>query len=197
MPQGHVFDLSPLQPWLVVGLGLFAALGALAFISSLSRTAASLLGGRRRARPRLSLLFVVQDGAHGLEGLLRPLLAPLSSGEGLPFDWECIVVDDHSTDDTFAILQRLARDFHLLRAIRLADPDADSFPYGGFSGSAHGAAPGPSSGLTPDPSPGLTPDPLCQGLHMCRGSAVLSFDLRSEESWSEAAAVVLSLERHL
>lgn len=188
MSQGSVFDAAALQPWLMAGLGLFAALGALSLMSSFGRAAALLLRGRQQPRPRLSLLFVVHDGAHKLEGLLRPLLSPLSSAEGLPFDWECIVVDDNSTDDTHAILRRLSRDFRLLQVVRTAD----DFSAGADLLSAAAALPSGAAGTF---SAGA--DPLCRGLRMCRGAAVLSFDLRSSERWNDAMAVVLSLEKYL
>ena len=40
--------------------------------------------------------------------------------DGLPFDWEWVVVDDHSADTTFEVIDRLAAADSRVRGIRLA-----------------------------------------------------------------------------
>ena len=55
------------------------------------------------AIPRVSILMAVRDGARYLDEALRSMLAQSFA------DWEFIVIDDGSTDDTAAILDRHQR----------------------------------------------------------------------------------------
>jgi 4-amino-4-deoxy-L-arabinose transferase-like glycosyltransferase len=65
----------------------------------------------------LSVVVPAHDEAPNLERLLREVRAALDPG-GIP--WELLVVDDGSTDDTGAVLDRLSRADDRLRPVRLA-----------------------------------------------------------------------------
>ncbi len=65
----------------------------------------------------LSVVTPAYNEAQNLAILAERLIATLAA-TGL--DWEWVVVDDHSTDDTFAILARLAAQHPRIRAVRFA-----------------------------------------------------------------------------
>jgi cellulose synthase/poly-beta-1,6-N-acetylglucosamine synthase-like glycosyltransferase len=65
----------------------------------------------------LSLICVVKNRADIIEGFLRGMLA---FRQTLP-DTEIIVVDNHSTDETAAIAERLARGSHQLFILKMAE----------------------------------------------------------------------------
>lgn len=69
--------------------------------------------------PRVSILVPARNEAENIEACVRTLL-----GQDYP-DFEVIVLDDHSTDETRRILSRLARDFQGLRVM-----DGKSLPEG-------------------------------------------------------------------
>ena len=72
---------------------------------------------RGKKRSRLSLVTPAYNEARNLPLLYEHISAVLTS---LDVDWEWIVVDDHSTDDTFKTITNIAaRDSHV-RAVRFA-----------------------------------------------------------------------------
>jgi glycosyltransferase involved in cell wall biosynthesis len=66
--------------------------------------------------PRLSIVVPVLNERHALPGLVDEIEA---SCKPLGYGWEAIVVDDGSTDDSFAVIERLGVDRPWLRGIRL------------------------------------------------------------------------------
>ena len=66
-------------------------------------------------RPELSVVIPVLDEAPNIEALFRELVEVLSSWGR---NFEAIVIDDGSTDDTFEILSRLQANDPRLRVIR-------------------------------------------------------------------------------
>lgn len=66
---------------------------------------------RAKTFPRLSVLIPARDEAENIEACVRSLLE-----QDYP-DFEILVLDDHSTDGTRLILNRLARDFQRLRVL--------------------------------------------------------------------------------
>lgn len=66
---------------------------------------------------KLSLVTPAFNEATNLDALHARIVSVMS---GLPFDWEWIVVDDHSRDTTFECLQRLAARDPRVRGLRLA-----------------------------------------------------------------------------
>lgn len=68
-------------------------------------------------RPLLSLVTPAFNEAENLPALYRRIGAALS---GTAIDWEWIVVDDHSSDETFAALTRLADSDPRVRGLRFA-----------------------------------------------------------------------------
>lgn len=69
---------------------------------------------------RATLLSVVTPAYNEAENL--PILADrlVATLEATGLDWEWVVVDDHSTDDTFGVLARLAARYPRIRAVRFA-----------------------------------------------------------------------------
>ena len=92
----------------------------------------------RRPRPRaaakaefISLLIVVRNQEDGIEAFLRPLLAGRVGYGPLVLDYELVVVDAGSSDDTWAILTRLAYGRPGVRLLRWqGGEDADPFQAG-------------------------------------------------------------------
>lgn len=73
--------------------------------------------GQANSRPLLSVVTPAYNEADNLPlllGRLSQVLGPLD------LDWEWIVVDDHSTDGTFAIIEDMARQDSRIRGIRFA-----------------------------------------------------------------------------
>lgn len=68
-------------------------------------------------RPTVSIVVPAYNEAQNLPELYKRLQQVMSA---LPVDWEWIVVDDHSRDDTFAVLSSMARAAPRVRALRLA-----------------------------------------------------------------------------
>ncbi len=67
----------------------------------------------------LTVLIPARNEAHNLPGCLASLIAQSESGFELGKQWHIVLVDDDSTDDTFAVAQAIARDqegLHVLRA---------------------------------------------------------------------------------
>jgi glycosyltransferase involved in cell wall biosynthesis len=65
----------------------------------------------------LSILTPAFNEAANLDALHARIVATM---EGLGLDWEWVVVDDHSRDETFATIERLARADARVRGLRLA-----------------------------------------------------------------------------
>ena len=68
-------------------------------------------------KPRLSIVTPAFNEAANLPELHRRLTAAL---EACGLQWEWIAVDDHSEDETFAVLTKLARQDARVRGVRLA-----------------------------------------------------------------------------
>jgi glycosyltransferase involved in cell wall biosynthesis len=65
----------------------------------------------------LSVITPAWNEARNVPALYERL-RPILEASGLPWEW--IVVDDHSRDDTFAVVERLAAVDHRVRGVRLA-----------------------------------------------------------------------------
>lgn len=79
--------------------------------------------GAKNARPEndllVSVLVIVKDRDDVVERFLRRLCSLGISGTTLRY--EVIVIDDYSTDQTWAIVRRLCSSLTMLKAIRMAD----------------------------------------------------------------------------
>ena len=84
-----------------------------------------ILGLRRLSRnrlltfekwPSISVIVPARNEAEVLERTLQSLLA-----QDYPGEWEIIVVDDRSTDQTPELLQRLSTEFPRIRPVRVTD----------------------------------------------------------------------------
>jgi len=67
----------------------------------------------------LTVLIPARDEAHNLPGCLQSLIAQSEEGFRLGEHWHIVVIDDDSTDDTFALATRIAEQHsgvHVLRA---------------------------------------------------------------------------------
>jgi cellulose synthase/poly-beta-1,6-N-acetylglucosamine synthase-like glycosyltransferase len=71
-----------------------------------------------QSRPRVSILLPARNEAHHIERCLRSLAALSYPPELL----EILVGDDHSTDDTAAVVQRFIRDKPQFRLVRIGAP---------------------------------------------------------------------------
>jgi dolichol-phosphate mannosyltransferase len=69
------------------------------------------------AAPLLSIVTPAFNESANLEALHRRLVATMSV---VDVEWEWLIVDDHSRDDTFAVIERLAAVDRRVRGIRLA-----------------------------------------------------------------------------
>ena len=65
----------------------------------------------------LSILTPAFNEATNLDALYERVVSTMSR---LGVDWEWLIVDDHSRDDTFAVIQRLAATDRRVRGVRLA-----------------------------------------------------------------------------
>jgi glycosyltransferase involved in cell wall biosynthesis len=74
-------------------------------------------GGGPTARPALSVVTPAFDEAANLPLFHERLVAALGS---VDFDWEWVVIDDHSRDGTFRVASALARGDPRIRVFRLA-----------------------------------------------------------------------------
>jgi dolichol-phosphate mannosyltransferase len=68
-------------------------------------------------RPRVSVVTPAYNEAENLPLLYRELRNVL---DGMPIDWEWLVVDDHSSDTTFGVLAELSQRDPRVRALRFA-----------------------------------------------------------------------------
>lgn len=93
-------------------VGLLAAYGALVVLWQAVVWTRRLLAPTRSAMS-VSLLIYVRDQEHLIEGFLRTAIGSARAGHG-----EVIVVDTGSSDDTPAIVERLARRLSSLRLVR-------------------------------------------------------------------------------
>ena len=100
---------------------------------------------RRARQPLASLLVVARNKERTIEGLVRGLAA-LGNATGAKV-LEVIIVEDHSTDETAAIVERLARGLPAVRAVHMNEV-----------GERHGS-------------------PLEVGVFMCSSPIVLLFNL--------------------
>jgi glycosyltransferase involved in cell wall biosynthesis len=105
-------DLS----WVVVAL---ACIGLLAVLARIVRW---VFPARTKAarRPFTSLLLVARNKEASIEGLVRGLVS-CGQRAGQHTVGEIVVVDDRSTDQTAAILERLARRYPNIRTVSMSD----------------------------------------------------------------------------
>ncbi|MEW6308117.1 MAG: glycosyltransferase [Bacillota bacterium] len=75
---------------------------------------------------QLSVVVTVRNQQDCIEGILRELCMLNGRWHGL--EYEIIVVDNHSDDQTPAVVARLARCLGGLRLVRLAETDASDSP---------------------------------------------------------------------
>ena len=68
-------------------------------------------------RPRISIVTPAYNEAENLPLLYRELCTVL---DGMPVEWEWLVIDDHSSDATFGVLTELSRRDPRVRALRFA-----------------------------------------------------------------------------
>lgn len=100
--------------WALLALALYGLVNVLL-------DGASVLRRMRRARHdmALSMLVLIHNQEHQIEGLIRALATrgwpALQPGDR----WELLLVDLQSTDDTPVILQRLARQYQHIRLVTL------------------------------------------------------------------------------
>jgi cellulose synthase/poly-beta-1,6-N-acetylglucosamine synthase-like glycosyltransferase len=98
-------------------LYLFALYGLISAILAVSRVRGTP-GRRRSFRPFLSLLVLVKEGETYVEGLVRNLAGlPYLNRAGLT-NYDVVVVDEHSVDQTAQIIERLARRYGNVRFAR-------------------------------------------------------------------------------
>ncbi len=74
--------------------------------------------------PKLSIVVPAFNEEKNLPFLLERLKAVMAD---IPASWECVIVDDHSTDGTFELLAKVAAEDARVRVIRLAR-NHGSFP---------------------------------------------------------------------
>jgi len=107
--------------WLQGVVLLFALYGVAILLASIFLKARKAWFGPRESRPFISLLLVVRNKSNIIEGLVRNLThLDYLRGEGMA-NYEVVAVDDHSTDETGRILERLARSFPVLKAVRMEE----------------------------------------------------------------------------
>lgn len=97
-----------------------AGLGLLLVVVRLSRRVLSASALRAARRPFVSLLVVARNKEGSIEGLVRGLLSCSQRNAGTA-TCELVVVDNRSTDQTPAILERLARGCSNMRTVCMAD----------------------------------------------------------------------------
>lgn len=102
-----MFNPSPRWLYVLILCGLAAA------IIAAVRHRGPVVG--RRFRPFLSLMVLVKDADAIVEGLVRNLAGlPYFNQDGL-VNYDVVVVDEHSTDQTQLIMERLARRYGNVR----------------------------------------------------------------------------------
>ena len=105
-----------------------AAAGAVSVFTFL-RTWKQLTRRRPPARrPFVSVLVLVRDQQDTIEAFLRPMLSGSLGNGGPTVDYELIVVDAGSADDTWAILSRLAHKHPGVRLLRWHPADGGADP---------------------------------------------------------------------
>lgn len=96
---------------------------ALYGLSVLAATALRTMFPRRRQngfRPFLSLLVLVKNGEATIEGVVRNLVGlPYVNHWGLA-NYDVVVIDEHSGDQTPQIIERLARRYGHVKLVRAA-----------------------------------------------------------------------------
>jgi glycosyltransferase involved in cell wall biosynthesis len=75
--------------------------------------------GTARASPFVSVLVLVRNREDAVERFLGALCG--LGADGGVLDYEVVAVDDYSTDQTWPIIERLAADRGILKAVRMGD----------------------------------------------------------------------------
>ena len=110
-----------MEAWVRVGLYLFAAYGVLTLVLAFVDRLAPL-SIRPPAKAPLSLVLLVRDNESVIEQVVRAV-AGLSCFSTAP-GHDLVVVDDHSTDRTGPVLERLARRYGHLKFVRMSESPA-------------------------------------------------------------------------
>lgn len=100
-----------LGDWILFALALY---GLFSLVIEVLQLLLQVIRGTRQVG--LSVLVLVHNQEHQIEGLVRSLAR---QGWGSARDWELVLVDLDSSDDTPLILERLARQFEHIRLVRL------------------------------------------------------------------------------
>jgi len=83
-----------------------------------------LQGGGRGYKPFVSILLITNNDEESIEGIIRWLLQlNYHDAAGVP-RYEVLAVDEGSRDQTYAILERLAREYPSLRVGRAREGEA-------------------------------------------------------------------------
>lgn len=102
--------------WLLLALALYGLASAMTQGYRLIRW-----GIRPNDRHEISLLVLVQNQEHQIEGFVRSLVAHVRGRPALLLGGELLLVDLASLDQTPLILERLAREDPQLRLVRLPE----------------------------------------------------------------------------
>ncbi len=107
-----------MESWLQGITACLAIYGLFALGSTLWRRAKDSLFLSPKATP-VSILLMVKNKERVIEGIIRCLLSATLGSAAAIRDYELIVVDDRSADQTPAILERLARQYGCLKLVRM------------------------------------------------------------------------------
>lgn len=129
----------------------------------------------------LSVVTPAFNEASNLEAMRARLTAALHAAVG--DDWEWVVVDDHSADDTFAAIDRLSRDDPRIRGLRLSRNSGSHTAITCGLHHAQGDAAVMLAGDLQDP-----PELLASLLERWRGGAQVVWAMRREQPGEAAHA---------
>lgn len=117
--------MEPWFPWVLYAL---AAAGVVFVFTFLHAWKQPTRRKRWAKRPFVSVLILVRDQQDTIEAFLRPMLSGSLGHRGPAVDYELVVVDAGSTDDTWAILSRLAHKHPGVRLLRWSPTDGGVDP---------------------------------------------------------------------